>query len=86
VIAEARFLRAYYQFELVKWFGEPYEGDARFCSGDEKIPRSSVSRCVAFDSARLNLCFSNLSVLPAQKEEQQECSSSIIRKRSLFIA
>jgi hypothetical protein len=85
VIAEARFLRAYYQFELVKWFGEPMK-EMLDLLGRQKIPRSSVSRCVAFDSARLNLCFSNLSVLPAQKEEQQECSSSIIRKRSLFIA
>ena len=44
IIAEARFLRAYYHFELVKWFGGiPLKGDARFKIGDEKIiTRSSV--------------------------------------------
>lgn len=43
IIAEARFLRAYYHFELVKWFGGiPLKGDARFELGDEtRIPRSS---------------------------------------------
>ncbi|GIZ10529.1 RagB/SusD family nutrient uptake outer membrane protein [Flavobacterium sp. UMI-01] len=45
IIAEARFLRAYYHFELVKWFGGvPLKGDARFKIGDEKsIPRSSIT-------------------------------------------
>ena len=44
VLAETRFLRAYYHFELVKWFGGiPMKGDARFNPGDEKvIPRSSI--------------------------------------------
>ncbi|RDI13251.1 RagB/SusD family nutrient uptake outer membrane protein [Flavobacterium sp. AG291] len=44
IIAEARFLRAYYQFELVKWFGGiPMKGDARFTLGDELvIPRSTA--------------------------------------------
>ena len=33
ILAEARFLRAYYHFELVKWFGPlPLKGDARFAS------------------------------------------------------
>lgn len=45
IIAEARFLRAYFTFELVKWFGPiPLSGDKRFKLGDEKsIPRSPVS-------------------------------------------
>jgi hypothetical protein len=44
VIAETRFLRAYYHFELVKWFGGiPLKGDKRFSLNDEKtIPRASV--------------------------------------------
>jgi hypothetical protein len=38
IIAEARFLRAYYHFELVKWFGGiPMKGDVRFKVGDEKL-------------------------------------------------
>jgi hypothetical protein len=44
IIAEARFLRAYYQFELVKWFGAiPMKGDARFAPGDEKSDSSLSS-------------------------------------------
>lgn len=45
IIAETRFLRAYFTFELVKWFGPiPLSGDKRFKLGDEKtIPRSPVS-------------------------------------------
>ena len=43
IIAEARFLRAYYNFELVKWFGGiPLKENERFSVGDELvIPRSS---------------------------------------------
>jgi hypothetical protein len=45
IVAEARFLHAYYNFELVKWFGGiPLKGDERFALGDELvIPRSSVT-------------------------------------------
>ncbi len=45
MIGEIRFLRAYYHFELVKWFGPiPLKTDRRFQIGDEKsIPRSPVS-------------------------------------------
>jgi hypothetical protein len=44
MIAEVRFLRAYYYFELVKWFGPvPLKVDQRFSLGDEtSIPRSPV--------------------------------------------
>ncbi len=45
IIAETRFLRAYFTFELVKWFGPlPLSGDKRFVLGDEtSVPRSPVS-------------------------------------------
>lgn len=45
MIGEVRFLRAYFNFELVKWFGPiPMKVDQRFKIGDEKtIPRSSVA-------------------------------------------
>jgi hypothetical protein len=45
LIGEVRFLRAYYYFELVKWFGPvPMKEDERFKLGDEKtIPRSPVN-------------------------------------------
>lgn len=45
MIGEVQFLRAYYNFELVKWFGPiPVKMNERFKLGDEKtIPRSPVS-------------------------------------------
>lgn len=63
IIAEARFLRAYYHFELVKWFGPiPLKGDARFRIGDEKtIPRSSVEDVYASIEADLIFAVENLS-------------------------
>lgn len=69
VIAEARFLRAYYHFELVKWFGGiPMKEDARFKIGDEKsIPRSSVQDVYASIEADLIFASENLAATPAQK-------------------
>ena len=69
VIAQARFLRAYYHFELVKWFGAiPMKGDARFSPGDEKlIPRSPVSAVYASIEADLIFAAANLSTTAAQK-------------------
>lgn len=45
LLGEVYFLRAYYNFELVKWFGPiPLKIDERFKLGDETtIPRSSVA-------------------------------------------
>jgi hypothetical protein len=45
MVAEIRFLRAYYHFELVKWFGPiPLKVDERFVLGDAtSIPRSPVA-------------------------------------------
>jgi hypothetical protein len=69
LIAETRFLRAYYQFELVKWFGGiPMKGDARFKIGDEtKIPRSSVEEVYASIETDLTFAIANLSPTAAQK-------------------
>jgi hypothetical protein len=57
IIAETRFLRAYFTFELVKWFGPlPLKGDARFVLGDEKsIPRAPVSD--VYDQIETDLLF-----------------------------
>jgi tetratricopeptide (TPR) repeat protein len=69
LIAETRFLRAYYQFELVKWFGGiPMKGDVRFKIGDEKtIPRASVAEVYASIEADLIFASANLSPIAAQK-------------------
>lgn len=63
IIAETRYLRAYYHFELVKWFGGiPLNGDKRFKVGDEKtIPRSSVSEVYASIESDLLYAIDNLS-------------------------
>ncbi|OAV44497.1 RagB/SusD family nutrient uptake outer membrane protein [Lewinella sp. 4G2] len=64
VIAEARFLRAYYQFELVKWFGPiPLKGDSRFVLGDEtRLPRSPVEEVYAAIENDLEIAIANLPV------------------------
>ncbi|WP_372773884.1 RagB/SusD family nutrient uptake outer membrane protein [Mangrovibacterium sp.] len=68
MIGEIRFLRAYYYFELVKWFGPvPLKVDERFTLGDEtSIPRSSVSEVYA--QIESDLLFAE-SVLPETPTE-----------------
>jgi starch-binding outer membrane protein, SusD/RagB family len=68
IIAEARFLRAYYHFELVKWFGPiPLKGDARFKIDDEKtIPRSPVEDVYASIEADLQFAIDNLNPVAPQ--------------------
>lgn len=68
IIAEARFLRAYYQFELVKWFGGiPMKGDARFALGDELvIPRSSADEVYAAIESDLLLAIQDLNPVAPQ--------------------
>lgn len=68
IIGEARFLRAYYHFELVKWFGGiPLKGDKRFAPGDEtSIPRSSAIEVYASIEADLIYASENLSATASQ--------------------
>lgn len=68
IIAETRFLRAYYHFELVKWFGAiPLNGDKRFKLDDEKkIPRSPSNAVYATIEADLLFAIDNLPVVAAQ--------------------
>ncbi len=54
IIAQARFLRAYYYFELVKWFGDvPLAVDERFLFGDQfnavRTPASEVYAQIELD-------------------------------------
>lgn len=62
IIAEARFLRAYYNFELVKWFGGiPLKVDERFSVGDEtSIPRSTPAEVYALIEQDLIFAVVNL--------------------------
>ena len=68
VIAETRFLRAYYHFELVKFFGGiPLNGDRRFNVNDEKtIPRSSVTAVYASIQSDLQFAIDNLNPVAVQ--------------------
>jgi starch-binding outer membrane protein, SusD/RagB family len=68
MIGEIRFLRAYYYFELVKWFGPvPLKTDERFKLGDETtIPRSPVSEVYAQIEADLLHAASVLPAVPTQ--------------------
>lgn len=62
IIAETRFLRAYFTFELVKWFGPiPIKGDERFVLGDENsIQRAPVSEVYAQIESDLQFAIDNM--------------------------
>ena len=70
MVAEVRFLRAYFHFELVKWFGgipiKNYAdalagGGKRFSPGDEtSIPRSSAAQVYALIESDLTFAVNNL--------------------------
>ena len=68
ILGEAHFLRAYYNFELVKWFGGiPLKVDQRFAPGDElTIPRSSVAEVYALIESDLIYAANNLSYVAPQ--------------------
>lgn len=68
MVGEIRFLRAYYYFELVKWFGPvPMKVDERFKLGDEAtIPRSPVSEVYAQIEADLEYAASVLPPTPTE--------------------
>lgn len=67
IIGETRFLRAYYYFELVKWFGPIPVKETRFALGDETlIPRSPVSEVYALIEADLKYAVNNLNYTAPQ--------------------
>jgi len=63
IIAEARFLHAYYNFELLKWFGGiPLKPDARFQLGDElTLPRATEEEVYTSIETELLLAIADLS-------------------------
>ncbi len=62
VLGETRFLRAYYNFELVKFFGDiPFKVDERIFPGEEKtLPRSPASEVYALMEQDLQFAIDNL--------------------------
>ena len=67
IIGETRFLRAYYYFELVKWFGPVPIKRTRFELGDETvIPRSPVADVYTLIEEDLIYAINNLSYTAPQ--------------------
>lgn len=68
ILAQARFLRAYYYFELVKWFGDvPFVVDARLQLGDQfTIPRTPKAVIYAQMEQDLIYAAANLTYVPSQ--------------------
>lgn len=69
IIAQARFLRAYYYFELVKWFGDvPLAIDKRIQFGEQfSIPRSPKS--AVYDLIEEDLMFASANLPATQAQE-----------------
>jgi len=87
MVGEVRFLRAYYNFELVKWFGPiPLKVDARFKLGDEKtIPRSPVNEVYAQIEADLIYAASVLPVVPLETGRATKgAAQSLLGKAYLY--
>lgn len=87
IIAEARFLRAYYHFELVKWFGPiPLKGDVRFKIDDEKsIPRSPVADVYASIEADLLFAIDHLNpTAPQTGRATKGAAQALLGKAYLF--
>jgi starch-binding outer membrane protein, SusD/RagB family len=67
VLGETYFLRAYYNFELLKWFGPIPLKDARFTTTDvTTIPRSSKEEVYASIESDLAFAVANLNPAAAQ--------------------
>ena len=68
VIAQTRFLRAYYYFELVKWFGDvPFKLNERIQFGDQfDIPRTPKAEIYAQIEEELIFAAENLPYTQAQ--------------------
>jgi hypothetical protein len=68
ILAQTRFLRAYYYFELVKWFGDvPFEVDRRLQFGDQfSIPRTPKAQIYAQMELDLIYAAANLTYVPSQ--------------------
>ena len=68
LVAEAYFLRAYYNFELVKWFGPiPIKESGRFAVGDEqRLPRSPISEVYGLIETDLQAAIPHLPLTTAQ--------------------
>jgi hypothetical protein len=87
MVGEILFLRAYYHFELVKWFGPiPLKVDERFKLGDETtIPRSSVTDVYAQIESDLLAAISVLNEIPEETGRATKgAAQALLGKAYLF--
>ncbi|AXT55628.1 RagB/SusD family nutrient uptake outer membrane protein [Aquimarina sp. AD1] len=87
VIAQTRFLRAYYYFELVKWFGDvPLAIDKRILFGEETgIDRSAKEDVYALIEEDLQFAADNLPVTQAEiGRVTQGAARALLGKAYLF--
>lgn len=87
MVGEILFLRAYYHFELVKWFGPiPLKVDERFKLGDETtIPRSSVTEVYAQIESDLLAAISALNEIPEETGRATKgAAQALLGKAYLF--
>ncbi|MAZ26980.1 MAG: RagB/SusD family nutrient uptake outer membrane protein [Cytophagaceae bacterium] len=68
ILGEARFLRAYFNFELVKWFGPiPIKPEGQFQLGDvTAYPRASVDEVYAYIIADLETAVQSMATTPVE--------------------
>jgi hypothetical protein len=80
IIAEARFLRAYFNFELVNWFGPiPIKPEGQFELGDEtSIPRYPVEDVYALIEADLQQAIPDMSVQPLEVGRASKASAQAL--------
>ena len=87
VIGQARFLRAYYNFELVKWFGDiPFAIDKRIQFGEQfSIDRSPKSEVYALIEQDLMFAAANLPYSQAQNGRiTKGAAQALLGKAYLF--
>jgi len=87
IIAEVRFLRAYFTFELVKWFGPiPIKGDERFVLGDENsVPRASTEEVYAQIESDLQFAIENLNyTAPETGRATKGAAMALLGKAHLY--
>lgn len=80
IIAEARFLRAYFNFELVKWFGAiPIKPEGRFQLGEEtSVPRASIEDVYQYIENDLNLAIPNMALQPLEVGRASKASAQAL--------
>mgnify|MGYP005847044707 CR=1 FL=1 len=87
IIAEARFLRAYFNFELLKWFGPlPIKTEGLFELGDElAIPRSPVEEVYAYIEDDLLLAIPDMAIdAPLIGRAPKAAAQALLGKVYLF--